>query len=265
MTNKKIVTVTSFSFDGYKEYGQKFIESFKKFNPDLELYFIIDDPKLEFLNNDCKVIENHFLNEIQDFLTAYNDRFSKTDFRFAPNRFIYKPTSIATLNNFLSSEDADYIAWIDGDTVFKQSGLKETLIKIKPNKHQIASVFERFQDLHYIESGLMIFNRKHSLCSSFINESMDIFISGRIFKFMEWQDALVWSYLMYALPPNSFRLLCKEFNIKGSHPISRFNLLKDKLDHLKGNNKKLGFSPEGNSILKNIQSYLVHKIQGPKK
>jgi hypothetical protein len=82
---------------------------------------------------------------------------------------------------------------------------------------------------------------------------------------MEWHDALVWSYLMYALPPNSFRLLCKEFNIKGSHPISKFSLLKNKLDHLKGNNKKLGFSPEGNSILKNIQSYLVHKIQGPKK
>ncbi|MDA7600351.1 hypothetical protein N8763_02090 [Gammaproteobacteria bacterium] len=265
MSGEKNVVVTSFSFEGYKEYGQKFLESFKRFNPDFELYLIIDDPKLKFLNSEYKVLENYFFNEIQNFLTIYNDRFSKTDFRFAPHRFIYKPTAIVTLNNFLSSEDADYITWIDGDTVFKQSGLKEALVKIKPKKHQIASVFERFQDLHYIESGLMIFNRNHSLCSSFINESKDIFISGRIFKFMEWQDALVWSYLMYALPPNSFRLLCKEFNIKGSHPISKFSLLKNKLDHLKGNNKKLGFSPEGNSILKNIQSYLVHKIQGPKK
>lgn len=265
MSSKKNVVVTSFSFEGYKEYGQKFLESFKRFNPDLELYLIIDDPKLKFLNSEYKVLENYFFNEIQNFLTIYNDRFSKTDFRFAPHRFIYKPTAIVTLNNFLSREDADYITWIDGDTVFKQSGLKEALVKIKPEKHQIASVFERFQDLHYIESGLMIFNRNHSLCSSFINESKDIFISGRIFKFMEWHDALVWSYLMYALPPNSFRLLCKEFNIKGSHPISKFSLLKNKLDHLKGNNKKLGFSPEGNSILKNIQSYLVHKIQGPKK
>ena len=265
MSSEKNVVVTSFSFEGYKEYGQKFLESFKRFNPDFELYLIIDDPKLKFLNGEYKVLENYFFNEIQNFLTIYNDRFSKTDFRFAPHRFIYKPTAIVTLNNFLSSEDADYITWIDGDTVFKQSGLKEALVKIKPKKHQIASVFERFQDLHYIESGLMIFNRNHSLCSSFINESKDIFISGRIFKFMEWQDALVWSYLMYALPPNSFRLLCKEFNIKSSHPISKFSLLKNKLDHLKGNNKKLGFSPEGNSVLKNIQSYLVHKIQGPKK
>lgn len=265
MSSEKNVVVTSFSFEGYKEYGQKFLESFKRFNPDFELYLIIDDPKLKFLNSEYKVLENYFFNEIQNFLTIYNDRFSKTDFRFAPHRFIYKPTAIVTLNNFLSSEDADYITWIDGDTVFKQSGLKEALVKIKPKKHQIASIFERFQDLHCIESGLMIFNRNHSLCSSFINESKDIFISGRIFKFMEWHDALVWSYLMYALPPNSFRLLCKEFNIKGSHPISKFSLLKNKLDHLKGNNKKLGFSPEGNSILKNIQNYLVHKIQGPKK
>ena len=263
--SEKIVAVTSFSFEGFKEYGQQFLESFKTFAPELELYFIIDDPKLEFLNNECRVVENQFLEEIENFLKIYNNRFSKTDFRFAPNRFIYKPTAIATLNNFLSNEDADYITWIDGDTVFKQSGLKEALIEIKPKKHQIASVFERFHYLHYIESGLMIFNRNHSLCSDFINASKDIFISGKIFEFMEWQDALVWSYLIYGLPPNSFRLLCQEFNIKGSHPISRFSLLNNKLDHLKGNNKYLGFSPEGNSILKNIQSYIIHKIQGPKK
>ena len=41
MSSKKNVVVTSFSFEGYKEYGQKFLESFKRFNPDLELYLII--------------------------------------------------------------------------------------------------------------------------------------------------------------------------------------------------------------------------------
>lgn len=261
MSSKKIVAVTSFSFEGYKEYGQKFLESFKKFNPDLELYFVIDDLKLEFLNSECKVIENQFLSEIQNFLTIYDNRFSKTDFRFAPHRFIYKPTAIVTLNNFLSSEDADYITWIDGDTVFKQSGLKEALIKIKPKKHQIASVFERFHDLHYIESGLMIFNRNCSLSSSFINESKDIFISGKIFEFMEWHDAFIWTQLMNACPPDSFRLLCQEFQISGSHPISNFSILSNKMDHLKGNNKFLGFSPEGKSVFQNLQSFLINRLQ----
>ena len=41
MSSKKVV-VKSFSFEGYKEYGQKFLESFKRFNPDLERYFTYD-------------------------------------------------------------------------------------------------------------------------------------------------------------------------------------------------------------------------------
>jgi hypothetical protein len=108
----------------------------------------------------------------------------------------------------------------------------------------------------------MIFNRDHSHFNEYIENCCNIFISGKIFNFMEWHDAFIWSQLMNAYPPDSFRLLCKEFQIPGSHPISGFDLLKDKMDHLKGKNKLLGFSPEGSSILKNLQSYLINRIQG---
>jgi hypothetical protein len=33
------------------------------------------------------------------------------------------------------------------------------------------------------------------------------------------------------------------------------------MDHLKGKRKSLGFSPEGRTILKNLQAYLTNRLQ----
>jgi hypothetical protein len=262
MQKHNFTVVTTCSQKGYLEYGKKFLESFHLYNAEIPIIFVQDEQNTQIQRKDnLEVISNNFCSEIEIFHRKFSHSFSESEFKFSPNRFIYKPTAIVSANNFLANTNNKYLVWIDADTIFKKSGLLESFERIAPNDGQIASVFERFQSLNYLEAGLMIFNRDHSHFNEYIENCCNIFISGKIFNFMEWHDAFIWSQLMNAYPPDSFRLLCEEFQIPGSHPISGFDLLKDKMDHLKGNNKFLGFSPEGRSILKNLQSYLINRIQ----
>jgi hypothetical protein len=256
------IVVTTCSQEGYLEYGKDFLESFSLFNQEIPLIFVQDQQIAEIHSKEnIQVIQNNFASEIEVFLETFSHSCSESEFQFSPNRFIYKPTAIVSANNFLAETDYQYMVWIDADTIFKRPGLLEALKKIAPNDSQIASVFERFHSLHYLEAGLIIFNRDHGNVREYIENCCDIFISGNIFNFMEWHDAFIWSHLMNTYPPNSFRLLCKEFGILGSHPIAAFDILADKMDHLKGNNKSLGYSPEGRTILKNLQNYLINRLQ----
>ena len=256
------IVVTTCSQRGYLEYGKNFLESFHLFNETIPLIFVRDQEinKVQSKEN-LIVIQNHFGSEIELFQKEFFHLCSESNFKLSPNRFIYKPTAIASANKFLDGTNYKYLVWIDADTIFKKPGLLESFKIIAPHDAQIASVFERFNSMNYLEAGLMIFNRDHKNFNEYIDNCCNIFISGKIFDFMEWHDAFIWSQLMNAYPPDSFRLLCKEFQIPGSHPIAAFNILADKMDHLKGKNKSLGFSPEGRTILKNLQAYLTNRLQ----
>jgi len=256
------IVVTTCSQQGYLEYGKKFLELFHLFNETIPLIFVQDQQIAEVQSiKNLTVIQNHFRSEIEFFQKKFFHLCSESDFKFSPNRFIYKPTAIVSANKFLAGTNYKYLVWIDADTIFKKPGLLESFKRIAPHDGQIASVFERFHSLNYLEAGLMIFNRDHKNFNEFIGNCCNTFISGKIFDFMEWHDAFIWSQLMNAYPPDSFRLLCKEFQILGSHPIATFSILADKMDHLKGKNKSLGFSPEGRSVLKNLQDYLINGLQ----
>ena len=245
--------VTTFSNDGFILYGKKFVESFQRMNPKLDLILVLDD-SIDYLeSSSCDhliVLQNRYHEHIKGFLAAYNQRAERPQsFEFRADRFVYKPAAIMTAIEYLNESnqmrDPAFLTWVDGDTVFLRPGFDSLLTDVAPNPLQIASVLDRKSDFYFLEAGLIIFNRKLEATRIYVGDVLDTFFSERVFDLHEWHDGLIWTLEMYKRPPGFFRLLCSENTWRGEHPIAENEELSRFLDHVKGTSRKsLGFSPE---------------------
>ena len=67
----------------------------------------------------------------------------------------------------------------------------------------------------------------------------------KILEYSEWHDAFLFSHLVRKSSNANFKFLCRELNLKTSHPIFEYAKTRKVLEHLKGTvRKKLGFNPE---------------------
>lgn len=245
--------VTTFSRAGFGQYGKRFLDTFQRMNPSLELIVVVDEeiPELiDFQGNRLTVLQNVYSNEIRNFISANMSRIGGCrGFEFQADRFVYKPaaimTAIAHFNEGHHDEKPTFLSWIDGDTVFRSRSLLNLLKELAPNGSQIASVLDRKKSFYFLEAGLIIFNIELSATRVYIENVLSTFLSERIFDLHEWHDGFVWTLEMYKRPPGTFRLLCTEFSWQGEHPIAQNRKLAEFLDHVKGGSRKeLGFSPE---------------------
>lgn len=255
---------TTFSLQGFNDYGKKFLDTFPWDDERVQLSVVYDDTKLEpKLKNYPKlvVLKNIYCEQIEHFISTNKNKFSQDNFLYSPNRFIFKPSSLLTADKYLSINDSNYLIWIDGDSYFKKDNIADLIDFIKPHKNHIASVFDRFDYCNYLEAGFIIFNRCDSRYLDVIHRCLDIFLTNDIFNMMEWHDAFIFTQIMNEYPPNSFRHLCREFNIKGAHPIQKFKLSYSYIDHLKGSRKNAGSSSRLIFIPYLIFNYLKKKFE----
>lgn len=230
--------MTTFSKQGYVDYGKRCLETFSRF-VDCDLIVVLDEPVSIEVNNQISIMDNKFKNQIEKTYSGFE---RSVDFRFSPNIFCFKTSAIATVADQLH-ESVEFLVWIDGDTFFKKSGLEQFLQTIFPVDFQIASFFDRNKSYGYSETGLIIFNLKHGNCLDFIERWNTPFVDGTICSFFEWHDAFLFSHLMRQYPPDTFRLLCEDFNLLSTHPIDEFVSLRGYMEHLKGPaRKRLGFN-----------------------
>ena len=255
--------VTTFSDDGYTKYGKKMLESAKR-NIGQNIFVVRGhDLSVQLSDFELTVIDNNFANEITHFYDVYKDKF-QSNFRFAPQRFIHKPTAILSVVEAIDRHvlPYQYLIWLDGDSLILKDDFTEKLCRLKPDQFQQAAVFDRLDNYFYCEAGLMIFNLDHSETRTLLREWADVFLKGDIFNYIEWHDAFIFTCLMLQRPPGSFRLLCRDFGLKSLHPIAELKILNKCFDHMKGDERKtLGFSTERYSVSSRlIKKMLVHLI-----
>lgn len=241
MTDKKFAYVTSFSAKGYDEYGFRFLETFRK-RVAQDLFLVLDQrfdviPKWSSI----QILENQYAIQIQDTYRSFK---GDGNYRFAPNRFCYKTSAVETALK-AAKLDYDYLIWLDADSVIKADDLTEYLATLVPGDSEIASFFDRERSYGYSETGIVIFNLRNQKTANFVERWNAAFVSGSIFGYSEWHDAFYFSHLVRSMPPNHFRHLCIDLNLKSSHPIYELKPLRLRIEHLKGDiRKRLGFSPE---------------------
>jgi hypothetical protein len=167
--NKKTTFITTFSKQGYQDYGQRWIETFIKNTSDVNAVIFTDfdlpspDARITVLNFD-KVIPEH-KSWLEEFKTTYN---AQTDAKLNEYeklfgiRFSYK----AHVMMYAIEHMAGYVVWLDGDCVFKpnsysnfaSSVLENNFIAVQVDKFE-SSMIWRSED--HVESGIVVFDLDH--------------------------------------------------------------------------------------------------------
>jgi hypothetical protein len=165
-----ILFFTTFNKNGYDLYGKEWIKSFitianyyntfrakiyyEGFKPD------IDHPAIDWVNYKS-AIPHH-----PQWKKEYNNRTNHADYiKTMTIRFSHKAFVIM---HALENNTNDYLIWLDGDCVFKNSDYTNFPKNLLGDK-LLACQVEHATDLNHVESGILIFNGRHKDKEIFIN------------------------------------------------------------------------------------------------
>ena len=142
---------------------------------------------------------------------------------------------------------SDDIVWIDADTICNNSINKDNMKKFLPNEDELMSYLGRDNfppDFPHSETGFIGFNLKHKKFNSFIKTAISIYTTGEVFALKHYHDCVVYdtTRAIFEMTGTKFKNLSGDF-ISESHPFVKCEL-GNYFDHLKGERKKIGFSPE---------------------
>ena len=171
------------------------------------------------------------------------DQVVKMTKRFSFKIFALKNAYIKYKNEY------NYIFWLDSDIKFKQT--KERMhFYILDKYYNIKRMNVMFGYLKrfctYLEAGIMLFNTKHNLTGSFLEDMCNLYLSGHIYDLPQTHDAFVWDYMrdIYEIlfDVNNIDLsnnICKQKNIVGNCNVINYTILANYLSHYKGPRKNI--------------------------
>jgi hypothetical protein len=255
---------TSFSHEGYLEYGRRNIETFLENWPksiDLTVYFDVDETRNRILkdfnfNERIKTIDNHALVVMQEFLYSvsyfpllrgeydsgqgltYDYRMNA---RFGRKPFIYQD-AILSHNGMV-----DKLFWIDGDVITHRPMPEEFLDEVLRDDAMISYLGRHGM---HSECGFIGFNLNNIYTAAFVEMMVGIYKSGTFVTMGEWHDSFVFDVVREAFEQQveggTFQNLSPDFVTGKNGHIHVFvdSPLGKYMDHLKGNRKHLNRSPE---------------------
>lgn len=232
----KRLLVTSWSKQGYAQYGRKFLETWKETGwneaaplivfteghvPEVDGPRYIDllgDPDLQsFLQRYAKIPAANGLGQTQDGRWV-------CDYRFQATKFARKVFAIT------SGEipEADWRIWIDADVVFRKAPSKAFWQDVTPEDAQ-GSYIGRV-DWPHSECGWVAY--KMPEMASFLDKFRWLYWSGEVFKLREWHDSFAWDWLREQAGGQwTWKNLAE--GIRGMHPWPE-TVLGQYMDHYKG-------------------------------
>ena len=157
---------------------------------------------------------------------------------FEATRFSHK---YYTVDDFRQKSDSRYIVWCDADVV----GTKKIPLDFLYSIVQEGKLWSRVNRPNvYPECGFMIWDRQNKWYDRYFQLMKWMYDEAALFQLEEWHDSYVW----WAAERYIEREVGHSVSINlgdGStkHPFVR-GPLGQYLDHLKGNRKDTGYSPE---------------------
>ena len=173
---EEIVFFTTFNKNGYELYGKSWVETFSalanyynKFRAKIYYEGFIpteEHPCLEWIQYEKCIPQHAAWKEKYKALTRHPEYVKTMTIRFSHKAFV--------IQHFLTNNDNDYIIWLDGDCLFKQSDYSQFPSKLLGD-NLLACQVEHAANLNHIESGILIFNGKHAEKQRFIDRFEDFY------------------------------------------------------------------------------------------
>lgn len=261
----KYTVITTFNSQGYKQYGQRMIQTFLATWPaEVELIVYAED---------CSVAESadnlivRDLNQVAD-LVAFKDQWrgvpkangdvsedpvrsrrrdSGKGFKWDAVRFAHKVYSVF---DAAKTSLSDYLIWMDADMVCHSSITTERLDELCT-----ADLCYLGRQGKYSECGLYAMNLHSNDIRKFLQLFQDYYDSAEtgIFTLAEWHDSFVFDAVRQIVPVNS-RDWSSHLITGEGHPLinSEWGTY---LDHLKGSRKTHGRSHLKDLITQRSESY----------
>ena len=247
----KIAVFTTFHKKGYKDYGQRMIQSFDKNWPkEVELHVYCEDVKPKEKSN--RIIYKD-LHETCPGLVSFKERHKNNhlahgkdlngnlrhkSFKYMAVRFSHK---VYSMHHAISTIDADVIMWLDADSFtfakipieFLQGLIDEnilcTYIGRPGNKGSKAKKWS--------ECGFMAYNKNHLETLNFHNTFKRMYDTDVIFNWQEWHDSWLFDRVREKFENEGVKN--RDLNLVGNkrHPFVN-TILGEYIDHLKGDTRK---------------------------
>jgi hypothetical protein len=279
-TMKHITVVTTFHNEGYRVYGERFIESFAKkvdkrikllvyaencspFNPDPTRIEILDArqalPKLNAFKERWK--DEPKANGIPpDDIKRRRPRDWNKAFKWDAIRFANKVYAVFDA----CERSKDWCVWMDADTVVHSDWSWDEFSDCLPNDKWITYVGRGKGSQTWPECGFYGLNLNNHQCHAFLKEFERMYedADNGIFKLEEWHDSYVFGEILNdmkvhnpAVLDYSADMYLKEAKTGGGgHPLINSKLGKW-IDHMKGDRKFKGKSLKKDLMVSRSEAY----------
>jgi hypothetical protein len=248
--------VTSFSADGWKQYGERFLESFDQYWPtEVDLHVVSEDLLAVSLNSDRTVFNWSLLadsSDARDFLTRHRDNLwvhgdasvprpfglaahwrpdsGQNCFRHDAYKFCKKVFAV----ELVSRRTTGRLLWIDADVVTFAPVPIELCYEVLPGGYAMSGLVRQG---YHSECGFIGYNLDNPAALSFIRAFADLYASDKVFELAEWHDSWVWDWLRNKMQTHTYEIPHRS----KAHPFIN-SVLGQYMDHLKGKRKKRGYS-----------------------
>lgn len=250
----KYTVITTFNEPGYKQYGQRMIQTFLQNWPaEVTLVVYAEGCTVEETAPNLVVRDIAIVDALTVFKEAWRNipkangnvrddpvRSKRKDagkgFKWDAVRFSHKVYSIF---HCAKNTKTDWLIWMDADTVCHSPITIADIDKLCPGHHDLCFLGRKGK---YTECGLYAMNLNHSIMERFLWDFQRLYddAEGGIFRLVEWHDSFVFDVVRKNHQLNELDWSGHLITGEG-HPLinSEWGAY---LDHLKGDRKHVGRS-----------------------
>lgn len=240
--------ITTCSAKGWEAYGQRMVQSYWGNWPGVPLTIYSEDAlgiaTVPFPGWLAAFHAKHGRNRK---LCGYPREHRSYDYRFDALRFSYK--TAAVIDAGLTSE-ADYLIWVDADTVTHAPVTLEFLESLVPGPTEVISWLYRTKK--YPECGFYILSLNHSHTRRLLETWQALYERSTLFQLPEWHDSFVLAELVRSMALN-WRSISGGAE-SSNHPFIN-GPLGAVMDHMKGPRKDAGRSRKRDLVVERDEPY----------
>lgn len=244
----KITVVTTFSPDGYAQYGWRFVETFQKFWPPNYQLVTYYEEHIALWGADCRDIkavperaafyEAHRNDPVAHGLVTQpcwkrQEAEDGASFRTNAMKFCNK---VFAVQDAMRKCDTEILVWIDAD-VYTFNPVPERFIKQMMDGVDLIYLGRR--EGYHSECGFIGF--RLPAAAPMIEEWARMYSSGDVFSLDEWHDSYVFDWVRRMAVHLRQRSITR--NRMAGHPWFS-SPLGDVMDHMKGMRKEVGHSAQ---------------------